>query len=219
MPKLIDLTGQRFGRLKVLARDENDKHGNSAWLCHCNCGNEVVVLGMLLAKSSTKSCGCLRIEKARKRLLKHGMYGTTEYTTWQDMKSRCNNKKGNAFKNYGGRGIKVCKRWEYFGYFLKDMGFKPHKRLTLERVDNNKGYSPENCIWATYTTQMRNKRIHTANTTGVSGVTWKKQNSKYLARITVNYNSIFLGYFDCLEDAVLAREQGELKYWRCCDKC
>ena len=160
MAKFIDLTGQRFGRLEVLKRAENDKYGNSRWLCECDCKRKVIAQGGHLRIGDTKSCGCL----AKNNALKHGHYqkGKTarEYQSWLNMKQRCTNPNHKYWKDYGGRKIKVCKRWlgeNGFIHFLEDMGECP-PGYTLERRENEEGYHPDNCYWATREQQARNRR-------------------------------------------------------------
>ena len=157
MPKLIDLTGQRFGRLVVKSRAENSKSGKARWNCVCDCGRETKVKGSLLKNGKTKSCGCLRKETTRSTMLTHSMSHTLAYLSWSSMKQRCTNPNYVGYKNYGERGIAICERWDKFENFYEDMGDKPDG-LMLERIDNNKGYSPENCCYATRKAQNKNKR-------------------------------------------------------------
>lgn len=149
MPQFIDLTNQKFGRLIVLEKAHNDKWGNLQWLCRCECGSEKIILGSSLRSGDTKSCGCLK--------RKHGQTKTKTYKIWHYMIQRCTNPKNKSYKDYGGRGITVCKRWRNFVNFLKDMGI-PKSGLTLDRTDNNKGYCKSNCRWATRKQQNRNSR-------------------------------------------------------------
>ena len=162
MPKFIDLTGERFGRLVVIKRVENDKHGNSCWLCKCDCEQEVVVRGFSIKKKNTQSCGCFRKETAVQQNTKHGhskRYAKTGiYYSWYGMKQRCGNPNNNRYKDYGGRGIIVCEEWMEFPNFLKDMGNGWKSGLTIERKNNNEGYCKKNCKWTTKKEQNRNSR-------------------------------------------------------------
>jgi len=155
----INLTGQKFGSWTVLSGAERDKYNHIMWFCQCDCGTQRVVNGNSLRRGDTKSCGCLHRELMRtiKWHYKHGMTGTPTHTIWINMRQRCNNQKNTSYKNYGGRGIKVCERWNKFKNFYADMGECP-KGLTIERRDNSKGYSPQNCCFATQTEQQSNTR-------------------------------------------------------------
>lgn len=151
--------GDRFGRLTVVSRAEN-KGKYKCWNVSCDCGNTKTVYDGSIRSGRTTSCGCLAAEVHRARLTTHGQATgkqTKEYMAWRDMLQRCNNPNNPAYKNYGERGIKVAVEWLDFAVFLTDMGLAP-RGLTLERLNNELGYSKDNCAWATYKSQLNNRR-------------------------------------------------------------
>lgn len=155
-----NLVGQVFGMLTVLSPAEKKVYksgGRTQYLCRCSCGEQVTVLTCSLSSGNTKSCGCAG--KVRLSIMNtvHGMTGTKVYRAWQAMLNRCRNKNLPQYKDWGGRGIRVCKRWHRFENFLEDMG-EPANNQSLDRVDNDGGYSKDNCRWATKKEQVRNKR-------------------------------------------------------------
>lgn len=152
--KANQLTGKTFGRLTVVERIGVSKNGHILWLCTCECGNSTVVFGSNLVRNHTLSCGCLNTEV----ITRHGKYATSTYQTWKGMIQRCTNPNAAKYEHYGGRGITVCKEWFSFSNFLKDMGERPDKSLTLDRIKNEKGYYRENCRWATKEQQLQNTR-------------------------------------------------------------
>lgn len=166
---LRDLCGRRFGRLIVLKRAGCDRQNKTMWECQCDCGKVVRIRGYILRRRGVKSCGCLQKEWITRRAiehpirLRHGHALSTgispEYHSWASMKVRCYRRNHKAFKNYGGRGIKVCERWlNSFENFLADMGPRPTGK-SLDRFPNNDGnYEPGNCRWATRSEQQRNRR-------------------------------------------------------------
>lgn len=134
-----------------------------------------------------------------------------EYYVWVAMRQRCRNPKCRIYKHYGGRGIKICKRWEKFENFFEDMGRRPEGKYSLDRIDVNGDYEPSNCRWATQLQQVLNRR-DISNPLGHKGV--RKLYNCYQARITVNYKEIYLGNFKTLKEAVEARKNAEIKYAR-----
>jgi hypothetical protein len=148
--------GQVFGRLTVTTMAPT-KNSKTHWNCICECGTEKVVYQNHLKSGATTSCGCRRAEVTTDRNSSHGMADTRTYHSWCHAKSRCTNPNDAAWDRYGGRGITFDPKWSDFEAFLSDMGECP-EGLTLDRIDNDKGYGPGNCRWATYTEQARNKR-------------------------------------------------------------
>ena len=183
MAQFIDLTGQRFGRLTVLKRSSKICTPNGTrrvyWDCICDCGNPATVSSHELRSGKSKSCGCLQIERAHDANVTHGGRRTRLYNIWNNMKQRCINPHGTMFEYYGGRGIAVCPDWlasfSTFQHWALSAGYTDD--LTLDRIDSDKDYCPENCRWIPMCEQSKNRRnIHqlTFNGKTMSVTEWGK---------------------------------------------
>lgn len=154
-----DLTGLTFNFLTALSRNGSAKGGQATWLCKCVCGKEKIYAGFSLKQGNTKSCGCMKNSLIRDSRTKHGLSNTTEFKTWTGIKNRCLNANSKDYKSYGGNGIKVCDRWiNSFENFINDMGLKPSKNHSIDRINNEEGYSKQNCRWALPVTQNSNRK-------------------------------------------------------------
>lgn len=161
MPKRVDRTGQRFGRLVVFKLSHRNARYQAFWRCQCDCGNEKVASGSELLAGDTQSCGCLSSETTAARNHRHGYYGTPEYKAWSGMIQRCTNPRNSSFVYYGGRGIKVFPAWlDDFTAFLRDVGERPSPLHSIDRYPDNDGdYEPGNVRWATDSEQIGNRRF------------------------------------------------------------
>lgn len=170
-PRTIDIVGQRFERLTVIELSEI-RGGNAYWICQCDCGARKIVAASNLNRGNVKSCGCLRREIGQTTLTKHGLTVSNIrlMRVWNNIKYRCENRNASAFANYGGRGIRVCEGLHDFATFLELIGDRPTAEHSIDRIDNEKGYScgacndciarrePMNVRWSTLVEQARNKR-------------------------------------------------------------
>jgi hypothetical protein len=182
----IDMRGMRFGRLVVL--EYAGKVGRvTRWNCVCDCGSQYVGAGKDMRSGNTSSCGCVHSDQLKLRNAKHGMSSRSEYSIWLGMIDRCSRLGHKNYESYGGRNIVVCDRWrESFEAFFSDMGDRPSPEHSIDRIDNDKGYEPENCRWATQSTQVRNSRRMRPLT--LNGRT--QTMTEWAAELGINYSTI-----------------------------
>lgn len=159
MPPRRDLTGQKFSKLIVIGFS-HIKNGHACWICMCECGNETVSIGNDLLNGHKQSCGCLRKETMSAILTKHNLTMHPLYGVWRTMRQRCYNPNNKQYSYYGYRGIQVCSEWkaDFLSFFNWAVSNGYNKGLSIERIDNNANYCPENCKWVTHLTQCNNQR-------------------------------------------------------------
>lgn len=217
MSKYIDITGQKFGKLTVFKRVENDKNLRAVWECKCDCGKVTTVSGKNIRSGNTKSCGCLSSRNTiGKRTYKHGMSHKRLHNIRSLMIMRCHNSGNPNYINYGKRGIYVCDEWRNsfvsFMNWSNDNGYS--ENLVIDRIDNDGPYSPDNCRWVTNAENVAagRKRKPNTNKTGYTGVHYCNTNEKYYAQLGKSgkrYRSIG---FDTSSEAYIARIELEIKY-------
>jgi hypothetical protein len=158
------MIGKKVNSLTVISKAQNpnplSKKRATFYLCKCDCGNEKIIRADCLKSGNSKSCGCLWKEKCTNRThgASHGKTFMPEYKVWTGMKMRCQNPNAHGYKYWGGRGIKLCERWQSFENFIADMGPRPSDKHSIDRIDNDKHYEPGNCHWVTRDTQRKNQR-------------------------------------------------------------
>jgi hypothetical protein len=212
-----NLTGKRFGRWVVISKDITPRR-YAHWICHCDCGVKKSVSAYNLTRGGSASCGCLRIFlSGRNTKITHGCASegkrTTEYKIWNQIKSRCAKPNSDKWKDYGGRGITVCERWKVFESFLADMGLRPSPKHSIDRIDNDKGYSHENCRWASKTVQRINSRISSKNKSGFKGIYFERNYRHNCWRATIRTFGVKKRkHFQTKEEAIKQRLEWEKLY-------
>ncbi len=196
-PRLI---GETY--MKYPTETSRQKYRYGLYECQY-CGGEWECRTTNIDNNITKSCGCLVGKNTT-----HGLKSNRFYATWNNIFKRCTNPKNKAYKDYGGRGITVCEEWLDVRNFIAwaESTYPNIEGYTLDRIDNDKGYNPDNCRWADRITQVLNRRIMKNNTSGYVGIYWHKRGKKWRASISVNNKLIYLGLFPTVQEAVLARD-------------
>ena len=221
MKEFEDLTGRKFGLLtvvKFLQPDERFHNGklksDRTWECVCECGSKINVSAWALKNGNTKSCGCYRKAKLKENQRKatHGKTNTLLYRTWDGIKKRCYNKNANNYENYGGRGIKMCDEWksDFQAFYIWAMNNGYKKELTIDRIDVNGNYCPENCRWVDIFQQASNKRKSIRNKSGYVGISYsetEKRKKRWCSRISIKHKIIRLGWYFTQKEALEARNK------------
>lgn len=205
--KLVDRTGQRFGRLVVVEQAGRTASKKVLWKCICDCGNETKTDSGSLVTGNTTSCGCA----LKEAITKHGGWNKSSYNTWRAMVRRCTNPKDKDYPRYGGKGVTVYPEWMDYTKFAADMG-EPEGDETLDRIDVYGNYEPINCRWAGVKTQNRNIRVRQNSITGVIGVI-RTGSGRYMAKIGIGKRAYYSKVCLTIEEAAAARKELERMYW------
>jgi len=222
MGKLTDYTGDKYGRLTAVKEvgpyiPPSNSYRSRQYLFKCDCGNEIVAQITAVRIGNTRSCGCINKERIIKQNKKNAIYkgysGHKHFKRWKGMIERCYYQKHKDYHNYGGRGIKVCDEWRshpklFIEWVENESNYR--KGLTLDRLDVNGNYEPNNCTFSNHTTQVLNRNIMLTNTSGYPGVT-KHTDNRWRARININKKRISLGVYDTKEAAIEARKNAEIE--------
>ena len=195
--KAINIAGRRFGMLVAVSLCPSVLNKRTRWICRCDCGAEKDIVTQSLIRGVTTSCGCAIPNKTRDQHTTHGKSKSVDYSLWTTMLQRCSNKKHASYKDYGAKGISVCERWTKFENFASDMLPRPFEHASIERMDNNKGYSKENCEWIPLPDQALNKstsRLLEINGEIKTVVEWSRQyGAEYgtvLSRLNHGYSPV-----------------------------
>ena len=203
MAKLIDLTGRQFGRLTVIERDTSAKRVK--WVCRCSCGNIKSIQSTHLISGASTSCGCYHKERNSEVQTTHGNSRTSLHNRWKAIRQRCNNPNDRAYKNYGGRGITLCEEWNDYKAFeewSKANGYS--EELELDRIDNNRGYSPDNCRWVKCVINNHNRRI----TAKVDGMPLRDFSDKY----GLDYTTVHSRYYRLKQRGITPTVESIINY-------
>ena len=204
LPKLILIED-----LGTMFATEGSKHKRRFGLYKCGfCGTKFKANTNSVKNGNTKSCGCYNKRRVSETLKTHGLIGTRLYRIWINIKTRTLNPKTRQFNDYGGRGITICDEWKNdfmpFYNWAMSKGYEENKGLSIDRIDNDGNYCPENCRWTTRIVQGRNQRVYKNNTSGYKGVRFIKDRNKYGSYINVNKKGVFLGYFKTAVEGAIA---------------
>lgn len=219
-----DYSNQKYGRLTTLKEVDpyispGGDYKTRKYLCRCECGNEVSVMITSLRSGNTQSCGCINSERITKQNKENAIYDgcsqNKHFSRWKGMIERCYYPKHKDYHNYGGRGITVCEEWRehpraFIEWIEKESNYK--RGLSLDRIDRDGNYEPDNCKFSTTTEQALNRNIMSSNTSGYPGVT-EHTNGRWRARINVNKKRKSLGVYETKEEAIEARKKAEVKYY------